>query len=94
LWLLRLEPFEDGLQRLDLRQYWLRVEIDKPAQRRDQDRAFVIGKALGNPIRGGMRQPVMGKPPHHAGATREQDERNAYPRSASHVSNGQASENP
>ena len=44
LWLLRLQPFEDGLQRLDLRRYRLRVEIDESAQHRDRDRAFVIGK--------------------------------------------------
>ena len=44
LWLLRLQPFEDGLQGLDLRRSWLRVEIDEPAQRRDQDRTFVIAK--------------------------------------------------
>jgi len=41
LWLLRLQPFEDGLQRLDLRRLRLQVEIDEPAQRRDQDRTFV-----------------------------------------------------
>ena len=44
LWLLRLQPFEDSLQRLDLRRSRLRVEIDEPAQRRDQDRAFVFGQ--------------------------------------------------
>jgi hypothetical protein len=44
LWLVRLEPFEDGPQRLGLRRSRLRLEIDEPAQRRDQDRTFVIGK--------------------------------------------------
>src|SRR5262245_50899865 len=44
LWLLRLQPFEDGLQGLGLRRSQLRVEIHEPAQHRDQDRAFVIGK--------------------------------------------------
>ena len=44
LWLLRLQPFEDGLQGVGLRRSRLRVEIDEPAQHRDQDRAFVIGK--------------------------------------------------
>ena len=42
--LLRLQPFEDGLQGLDLRRSRLRVEIEEPSQRRDQDRTFVIGK--------------------------------------------------
>jgi hypothetical protein len=44
LWILRLQPFEDGFQRLDLRRQRLRLEIDEPAQRRHQDRPFVIGK--------------------------------------------------
>jgi hypothetical protein len=44
LWLRRLQPFEDGLQRLYLRRLRLQVEIDEPAQRRDQDSTFVIGK--------------------------------------------------
>ena len=41
---MRVQPFEDGLQRLGLGRQRARVEIDKPAQRRDQDRAFVIAE--------------------------------------------------
>ena len=33
LWLLRLQPVEDSLQRLGLRRSGLRIEIDEPAQR-------------------------------------------------------------
>lgn len=41
--LLRLQPFEDGPQRLDPRRYRLRVEIDELAQRSDKRGAFVVG---------------------------------------------------